>query len=78
MGCGLEQTVLYRVLFHHFERFLVEYKGVFLWEYGFFRPIFWEVKERYLELKQKSSTKGASKGQKHQKYQICPNSTQRF
>jgi hypothetical protein len=31
--------VLYRVLFHHFERFLAEYEGRFEKEYGYFRPI---------------------------------------
>jgi hypothetical protein len=33
-----ERTVLYRVLFYHFER-----------EHGFFRPIVKEVVERYLD-----------------------------
>jgi len=44
-----ERTVLYRVLFHHFERFLTEYEGRFEREYGYFRPIVKEVVERYLE-----------------------------
>jgi len=32
-----ERTVLYRVLFHHFDRFLAEYEDRFEREYGFFR-----------------------------------------
>jgi ribosomal protein S27E len=44
-----ERTVLYRILFHYFERFLVEYEGRFEKEYGFFRPIVKEVVERYLD-----------------------------
>jgi hypothetical protein len=31
-----ERTVLYRVLFHHFDRFLIEYESRFEREYGFF------------------------------------------
>jgi len=34
-----ERTVLYRVLFHQFERFLAEYEGRFEREYGFLRPV---------------------------------------
>jgi hypothetical protein len=34
-----ERTVLYRVLFHHFERFVAEYESRFEREYGYFRPI---------------------------------------
>src|SRR4030042_2446912 len=34
-----ERTVLYRVLFHYFDRFLVEYEGRFEKEDGFLRPI---------------------------------------
>ena len=34
-----ERTVLYRVLFHHFDRFLTEYESRFERENGFFRPI---------------------------------------
>ena len=34
-----ERTVLYRVLFHYFDRFLAEYEGRFEKEYGFLRPI---------------------------------------
>ena len=34
-----ERTVLYRVMFHHFDRFLAEYEGRFEQEYGFFRPV---------------------------------------
>ena len=44
-----ERTVLYRVLFHHFERFQVEYEGRFEKEYGYFRPTVKEVVERYLD-----------------------------
>ena len=44
-----ERTVLYRVLFHHFERFLVEYERRFEKECGYFRPIIKEVVERYLD-----------------------------
>jgi hypothetical protein len=31
-----ERTVLYRVIFHHFDRFLAEYETRFEKEYGFF------------------------------------------
>jgi len=34
-----ERTVLYRVLFHYFDRFVAEYEGLFQKEYGFFRTI---------------------------------------
>ena len=34
-----ERTVLYRVLFHYFDRFLAEYESRFEREYGYFRPI---------------------------------------
>ena len=44
-----ERTVLYRVLFHYIDRFLVEYEGRFEKEYGFLRPIIKEVVERYLD-----------------------------
>jgi ribosomal protein S27E len=44
-----ERTVLYRVLFHHFDRFLAEYEGRFEGDYGHFRPIVKEVVERYLD-----------------------------
>jgi len=44
-----ERTVLYRVLFHHFDRFLAEYERRFEREYGYFRPIVKEVVERYLD-----------------------------
>jgi hypothetical protein len=36
-------------LFHHFERFLAEYKSRFEKEYGFLQPIIKEVAERYLD-----------------------------
>jgi hypothetical protein len=38
-----ERTVLYRVLFHHFDRFLSEYESRFEREYGYFRPVVKEV-----------------------------------
>jgi len=44
-----ERTVLYRLLFHHFERFVVEYEARFEKEYGYFRRIVREVVERYLD-----------------------------
>jgi hypothetical protein len=44
-----ERTVLYRVLFHYFERFLTEYEGRFEREYGYFRPVIKEVVERCLD-----------------------------
>ena len=44
-----ERTVLYRVLFHYFDRFLTEYEHRFEKEYGFLRPIIKEVVERYLD-----------------------------
>jgi ribosomal protein S27E len=37
------------VLFHYFDRFLVEYKRRFEREYGYFRPVVKEVVERYLD-----------------------------
>jgi len=51
-----ERTVLYRVLFHHFDRFLIEYESRFEREYGFFRQIVKEVVERYLDCTIKPST----------------------
>jgi hypothetical protein len=42
-----ERTVLYRVLFHYFDRFLAEYEGRFEKECGFFRPIIKEVAEYF-------------------------------
>lgn len=44
-----ECTVLSRVLFHYFDRFLAEYESRFEREYGYFRPIVREVVERYLD-----------------------------
>jgi len=38
-----EQTVLYRVLFHYFDRFLAEYESRFQKEYGFLRPVIKDV-----------------------------------
>ena len=44
-----ERIVLYRVLFHYFDRFLAEYESRFEKEYGFLRPVIKEVVERYLD-----------------------------
>jgi hypothetical protein len=44
-----ERTVLYRVLFHDFDRFLTAYESRFEKEYGHFRPVVKEVAERYLD-----------------------------
>ena len=44
-----ERTVLYRVLFHHFDRFIAGYEARFEREYGYFRPVVREVVERYLD-----------------------------
>ena len=44
-----ERTVLYRVLFQYFDRFVTEYEHRFEKEYGFFRPTIKEVVERYLD-----------------------------
>ena len=44
-----QKTVLYRVLFHYFDRFLSEYESRFQREYGFFRPIVKEVAEGHHE-----------------------------
>jgi hypothetical protein len=41
-----ERTVLYRVLFHHFERFVAEYESRFERDYGYFRPIVKDVVEQ--------------------------------
>jgi hypothetical protein len=40
---------LFPVLFHYFDRFLIEYESRFEKPYGFFRPIIKEVVERYLD-----------------------------
>ncbi len=40
--------MLYRVLFHYFERFPAEYESRFEKESGFLRPVIKEVVERYL------------------------------
>ena len=47
-----ERTVLYRVLFHYFDRFLAEYESRFEKEYGFLRPIVKEVVELFRALSQ--------------------------
>ena len=44
-----ERTVLYRVLFHYFERFLGEYERRFEKEYGYLRPIIQDVVNKYLD-----------------------------
>ncbi|NLH76459.1 MAG: IS91 family transposase, partial [Acidobacteria bacterium] len=44
-----ERTVLYRVLFHNFDRFLTAYESRFEKEYGHLRPVVKEVVERYLD-----------------------------
>jgi len=44
-----ERTVLYRVFFHYFDRFLAEYENRFEKEYGYLRPIIKEVVERNLD-----------------------------
>jgi len=44
-----ERTVLYRVLFHYFERFLEEYEYSFEREYGFLRPVIQEVVDKYID-----------------------------
>lgn len=44
-----EQMVLYRVLFHYFDRFLQDYENRFEREYGFLRPVIKEVVEKYLD-----------------------------
>jgi hypothetical protein len=41
--------VLYRVLFHNFDRFLTAYERRFEREYGHSRPVVQEVVERYLD-----------------------------
>jgi len=43
-----ERTILYRVLFHHFERFVAEYER-FEKAYGYFRPIVKDVVEKYFD-----------------------------
>jgi hypothetical protein len=44
-----ERTVLYRVLFHYFERFVREYEYRFEKENGYFRPIVQEAVDKYLD-----------------------------
>jgi hypothetical protein len=44
-----ERTVLYRALFHYFDRFQAEYKSRFEKEYGLLRPIVKEVVEHNLD-----------------------------
>jgi len=44
-----ERTVLYRVPFHYFDKFLSEYKQRFESEYGYFRAVIQEVVKKYLD-----------------------------
>jgi ribosomal protein S27E len=44
-----ERTVLYRVIFHYFERFVTEYESRFERDYGYLRPVIKDVVERYLD-----------------------------
>ncbi len=44
-----ERTVFYRVFFHCFDKFLLEYENRFEREYGYFRPIIKDVVEKYLD-----------------------------
>ena len=43
-----ERTVFYRVLFHYFESFLLEYENRFERHYGHLRSIIQEVVDKYL------------------------------
>jgi len=44
-----ERTVFYRVFFHYFEKFLLEYEKRFEREYGYLRPVIQEVVNKYLD-----------------------------
>jgi len=44
-----ERTVFYRVFFHYFDRFLLEYENRFEREYGYLRPVIQEVVDKYLD-----------------------------
>lgn len=44
-----ERTVLYLVIFHYFEQFLLEYENRFERHNGYQRPIVQEVVEKYLD-----------------------------
>ena len=44
-----ERSVFYRVLFHYFDSFLLEYENRFEREYGFLRPVIQDVVEKYLD-----------------------------
>jgi len=44
-----ERTVFYRILFHYFDKFLLEYENRFEKEYGYFWPVIKEVVEHYLD-----------------------------
>lgn len=50
-----ERTVLYRVVFHNFDRFLLAYEKHFEKEYRFFPTINKEVVQRYLDRGNKTS-----------------------
>jgi len=44
-----ERTLFYRVLFHYFEPFLLEYENRFERHFGHLRPIVQEVVDKYLD-----------------------------
>ncbi len=44
-----EHTIFYRILFHYFETFLLEYENRFERHFGRLRPIVQEVIEKYLD-----------------------------
>ena len=44
-----ERSVFYRVLFHYFDSFLLEYENRFEREYGYLRPVIQDVVEKYLD-----------------------------
>jgi len=44
-----ERSVFYRVFFHYFDRFLLEYENRFEREYGYLRPVIQEVVDKYLD-----------------------------
>ena len=44
-----ERSVFYRVLFHYFDSFLLEYENRFEREYGYLRPVVQEVVDKYLD-----------------------------
>lgn len=44
-----ERTILYRELFHNFERFVAEYEERFEKAFGYFRPIIKDIVEKFLD-----------------------------